>query len=339
MPIRNRIMGFTCCSKRVTKLHLAGVFLFLLVLYNEWLEYGLKAHNWLIQEEADEEYVRVLIAADPQILSEKSKLSYPLNIISTWDADRFISKTFHMALEKAHPEVVIFLGDLINDGSISNDKEFSESVQHFKNLMEIPEYVKKIIYVPGDNDIGGEINDPVTATKVKRFYEAFNQDIHTSYKFIDFVQVNAMDQHNSPNISMNVYPALGKRGRIRILLSHIPLLPISRKTFKEVIVSHEPSLIFSGHEHESFHFIGERKDALANEFWPLYAEGNMWVTENLSDHLHEITVPTCSYRMGKEKYGYGIAIIDITQEQRRLQETIRPTQGSSMATNTYHHYL
>lgn len=49
--------------------------------------------------------------------------------------------------------------------------------------------LQSTIYVPGDNDIGGEGMDEVTPNKVSRFFSAFKQTEVDSFKFIDFIQV------------------------------------------------------------------------------------------------------------------------------------------------------
>lgn len=50
-----------------------------------------------------------------------------------------------MALWKTKPDIVVFLGDLLNDGSIVDDSDFNSTLQHFKNLLSVPNYVKVII--------------------------------------------------------------------------------------------------------------------------------------------------------------------------------------------------
>lgn len=51
-----------------------------------------------------------------------------------------------MALWKTKPDIVVFLGDLLNDGSIFNDTDFYSALQHFKNLLSVPDYVKVIVF-------------------------------------------------------------------------------------------------------------------------------------------------------------------------------------------------
>ncbi|XP_045618891.1 metallophosphoesterase 1 homolog isoform X2 [Procambarus clarkii] len=325
----------TCFPPRVTRNRFVVVFLTGVVLLNEWISYAFTATNWPIISNDSEDSVRVLIAADPQILSIQSEPFFPSSILTTWDANRFISRGFHLALWKTKPDIVVFLGDLLNDGSVASDADFNSLVQDFRSLMYIPNYVKHTIYVPGDNDIGGEGSDRVTPNKIQRFYSIFNQSTTLQYKFIDFIQVQVMD-----DVDIKTTTVPHKDGRLRVLLSHIPLLPITRTKAKEdchicsyapcwiVCVSHNrvdqlgyapqdlkvlqqhPSFIFSGHEHESFHFAGTKDKAQAQEFRVLKEERKIWDFDASKDRLHEVTVPTCSYRMGKQQYGYGTAVIE-----------------------------
>ena len=64
--------------------------LFTAVLFNEWLMYILKAMRWPDINDVEENSVRVLIAADPQILSIDTEPHFPLNLLTTWDADRLV---------------------------------------------------------------------------------------------------------------------------------------------------------------------------------------------------------------------------------------------------------
>ena len=73
--------------------------------------------------------------------------------------------------------MVVFLGDLIDEGSECLDEEYTEYAKRFKDLYST-KAVK--IYVAGDNDIGGEGSDPVTQQKVERFVRNFpSRDVFT----------------------------------------------------------------------------------------------------------------------------------------------------------------
>lgn len=65
----------------------------LVVMVNEWLSYIFTAVRWPSVPSAQGDSVRVLFAADPQILSfqSESEPAFPLNIVTIWDADRSVS--------------------------------------------------------------------------------------------------------------------------------------------------------------------------------------------------------------------------------------------------------
>ena len=90
---------------------------------------------------------------------------------------RYLAKTFSWAFWAYRPHLIIYLGDLMDEGSECPDEEFKTYVSRFKSI-----YSNKAnnIYVPGDNDIGGEGSDPVTDDKVQRFDKYFpSKDIYS----------------------------------------------------------------------------------------------------------------------------------------------------------------
>lgn len=62
------------------------------VLFNEWLVYAATSFGWPNLRTSGDEHVRVLFAADPQILSllSSSEPNFPLSLITVWDADRYV---------------------------------------------------------------------------------------------------------------------------------------------------------------------------------------------------------------------------------------------------------
>lgn len=62
------------------------------VLFNEWLTYAASSLSWPSLHTPGDEHVRVLFAADPQILSllSDSEPIFPLSLITIWDADRYV---------------------------------------------------------------------------------------------------------------------------------------------------------------------------------------------------------------------------------------------------------
>ena len=47
---------------------------------------------------------------------------------------RYLAKTFQLALNHVQPDVVIFLGDLIDEGSVATDVEYELYVNRFRQI-------------------------------------------------------------------------------------------------------------------------------------------------------------------------------------------------------------
>jgi ethanolamine phosphate phosphodiesterase len=80
---------------------------------------------------------------------------------------------------------VIFLGDLMDEGSIATPDEYERYVKRFH--WTFPETVKHI-YLPGDNDIGGE-GDPITYQKINSYIKHFGQPEVMKVKGVTFYKV------------------------------------------------------------------------------------------------------------------------------------------------------
>lgn len=71
-----------------------------------------------------------------------------------------------------------------------------------------------------------------------------------------------------------------------------------------------PHLIFSGHSHRSQHYITYENDLWKSKHTKIPFEDNKSkVLQFQKGLIHEIIVPTCSYRMGVDNMGYGAAYI------------------------------
>ena len=128
----------------------------------------------------------------------------------------------------------------------------------------------KAIFVPGDNDIGGEAADRVTKGKIERFLKHFPSKpyIHTfsgkskPKAILEIVQVNLLlqalsgeeKQFYSTSLLAENYPTHEHKDGddliFRMLISHLPILPI-RRTFsgQNILGQLNPSVIFSAHDH------------------------------------------------------------------------------------------
>ena len=131
-----------------------------------------------------------------------------LGLITRWDSDRYLSKTFSWAKYAYSPDVVIFLGDLMDEGSESSESDYVDYVRRFKSIYETKALK---VYVAGDNDIGGEGSDPLTPEKMERFRKTFpNQPNYllqvTETKVIQRTEVDA-EEANEKYPLVEIVPA------------------------------------------------------------------------------------------------------------------------------------
>lgn len=236
----------------------------------------------------------------------------------------------------------------MDEAHIANDDDFNSYVRRIFNIFLSPyslDNVKVIlvkakiinsisvdclviqhIFLPGDNDIGGEDTD-VTPKKLQRFERAFSQASFHTIGNVTLFKINRLT---------HIIPAYKKErdffdtSKIFVGLSHIPLmfrpspfpekvlftlnfyscrLKHANKIFK-VINKMQPHVLFTAHEHKSMII---STDALLHKDYhivPITPESDKIYEYALGvQNMYEIIIPTCSYRMGTNKIGYGYAII------------------------------
>lgn len=174
----------------------------------------------------------ILLVADPQILGETFE-PYIYSSIAIYDSDRFLKNTYSRAFAFSKPDVVCFLGDLMDEGSVANDVEYQRYVQRFHKLFKSNANVQKF-HIPGDNDIGGERSDYITTLKTTRFREAFNESdlamVQNRYRFFN---INLLT-HKYPEFEDNE-STLPSRF-LNIVLTHMSVLSYPGLTMKLVSV-------------------------------------------------------------------------------------------------------
>ncbi|XP_015918633.1 metallophosphoesterase 1 [Parasteatoda tepidariorum] len=271
--------------------------LFTIVIVFEWIEYSLAPILIWSQLFRFPDSVRILVVGDPQLLGYSYTPSSLLGYVFRWDADQYVKKTFSTAYKYFNPNLTIFLGDNFDEGEIASDVEFVEYFQRFQNVFSEADF-KKAIIIPGDNDIGGEFQPPQKEFE-RRFDMHFRDDIIMRYEFLEFVKVNYITHSNDYQVASNE-----SLDAFRIVLSHFPLTPSYSSFISKVIPYLQPHIIISAHDHKSEHVISNRKTGII-----VRTSSSLDFTSctlNISEELiHEIIVPTCSYRMGTSKMGYG----------------------------------
>ncbi|BFZ17415.1 hypothetical protein BsWGS_20454 [Bradybaena similaris] len=266
--IHRRLQNLTV-GKAVLALILAVAF------FNEYLVYTLQSFRWtsVPKDRNPKDEMVILLVSDPQLIGIQDEIGFPLGPIIRWDADSYLRKTFYRAYYHTFPDVVVFLGDIMDEGSKATDSEYQSYFQRFNSIFYETSYAKTIV-IPGDNDIGGEGGDVRTFFKVSRFEKHFeNLTGVVSHGFIDFLKILRMAQ---------------------------------------------PNILLSGHWHLSQMLSCDTclSDDEDMNNWPYYqrdmANTNAYIDLDFTNliALSEIMVPTCSYRMGVPKMGYGVAVIN-----------------------------
>uniref|UniRef100_A0A2R5L7J8 Putative cell division control protein/ dna repair exonuclease n=1 Tax=Ornithodoros turicata TaxID=34597 RepID=A0A2R5L7J8_9ACAR len=285
-----------------------GAAFFLLLAYAvivEWAVYFLSPWwSWPTLPLRNEINTRVLVVGDPQLLGLVNTAPGFFGAVELWDADRYIRKTFRRVHRFFKPHVVLFLGDVFDEAEFATDAHFGIYFKRFLSVFSDLNMAQAII-IPGDNDIGGEVTPPKKRI-IRRFNRYFRSDPVVSHDKIDFVKVCYVTRSYAYRAFLR-----DKADHVRVVVSHLPLTPTYGSYVKDIVREIEPDLIFSGHDHLSEYIATGRANKMVEKMALRFTMDLVAARLNLSDgHVHEIQVPTCSYRMGTYNVGYGAAIID-----------------------------
>ncbi|KAJ8949953.1 hypothetical protein NQ318_002360 [Aromia moschata] len=281
------------------------------IIYNEILSYYFRSSNWYnlkCLNRAD--CTKLLLVADPQIIGNNEEILHFLTPISIFDSDMYLKKTYFHAYNFVQPDIVIFLGDLMDEAHTATDQEFFQYVRRIFNIFldhgSFLEHVRHI-WLPGDNDIGGE-DTLVTANKIKRFEGAFSQPDIISVKNITFLKINKLTR------SIPVYKkdrSFFSTNQIFVGLSHVPLMYKPSTFVDKVINKMLPHLLFTAHEHKSMILSTDPLHHHEFHIVPVTPDNNQVFKYTLGEtDMYEILIPTCSYRMGTTNIGFGYGIIE-----------------------------
>ncbi|XP_049529699.1 uncharacterized protein LOC125948068 [Anopheles darlingi] len=288
-----------------------------LIVYNEYLIHIYHSLQWSELQCETDSCVKVLLVADPQILGNTfgKKLYWPL---ANFDSDRHLKRTYKRAVQHTTPDVICFLGDLMDEGNVADDVQFANYFSRFVDIFTQPTADTLMLFIPGDNDVGGVGLEalPMRSDRVLRFKQYFNvQDEWLAHSSLRFIHVNRMEM----TMAESTYLSKTEQQTYTVLLSHVPLLRSTDTFTYQAIDEFQPNVIFSGHEHKSLHIKTHRNRLQQGvTFAPLNTAGGSRheVLEFNLDYLRdtrellEFVVPTCSYRMGEMKIGYGYAMFD-----------------------------
>ena len=94
----------------------------------------------IYKEESEDNILKILFVADSQIQGYLNEGI--IGPITRWDSDRYLSKTFSWAMYAYDPQVVVFLGDLIDEGSEADQDDYKDYVIRFKNIYSLESEVR-----------------------------------------------------------------------------------------------------------------------------------------------------------------------------------------------------
>ncbi|XP_013117348.1 metallophosphoesterase 1 homolog isoform X2 [Stomoxys calcitrans] len=274
----------------------------LLCCYNEILVYRFNRSSWQEINCHYENCTRILFIADPQLLGETNDKSFHSGL-ARYDSDRYLHRTFQQALIFTQPHIICFLGDLLDEGNVASPHEFQNYVKRFRYIYQTETDIR-LVHVPGDNDIGGENGEYISNLNIHRFEEAFTRrDIFDYEANLRFFKINRMMlDFTNPDKTHN-------HQKLRIGLSHAPLLIGGGPLLRSVISELDPHVIFSGHWHESRIFIYPSTKVI-NFYDRSVKHFNLKELKEKQHSFLEIMVPTSSYRMGKVHIGIGYGVLE-----------------------------
>jgi len=298
------------------------------VTYNEYLSYWVSSMSWAslpVLNTNPQSQINILMVADPQIVGNIHEPEGPLGWIYRLDCDRYLSKTYQWALSSYDINTVVFMGDLIDEGSESDDEQFAAYAERFHGVYPSKEGVQ-MIYIPGDNDIGGEGVDPVTINKMDRFDKHFGpvKAVHAASDNVDIVPVSRLTEHGVYNLTLK--PSQLYTTKIVLAVSHVPVLPLNGKFSERVMNLVNPDIIFSAHDHQGYLFTADRESRHMKGDIRRFSKADTRPVEvhtrtsvqaedaelgvgRLTEDVMEVVVPTTSYRMGVPNMGLGLVTV------------------------------
>lgn len=299
---------------------------------SRWHWASLPAHN---QDKSSE--LRILLVADPQLVGLRDE--HPVfGTINRWDCDRYLRSGFQEAFNYVRPDVVLFLGDLLDEGSVATEEEFATYMSRFQSVFQVPSTIQKV-FIPGDNDVGGEGFEMKEKWKFNRFFKNFDRIDNRSssdvinVKFVDFFKLSYdFGEEIASSMTASLMNMTQRsKAPLRVICNHMGIFSRHPMQYTPLIQITKPSLFITAHTHKAviYHCPDCGKDyhdpknrlvtpakskGHADQGWPgsiISISDNELYSFKL-DHIGsylELVVPTCSYRMGVEEIGYGVAVI------------------------------
>lgn len=144
-------------------------------------------------------------------------------------------------VDHVRPDVICFLGDLMDEGNTSNELNFKEYYERFGSIFPTHP-TAKTIYIPGDNDIGGEAGEEVKESVVRRFRQYFSEKpawiVNDNVTIYNINKITHERPLHDPRMVDDTGVDVSDR-YIRIFLSHMPVLSAASTFTYEVSVGND----------------------------------------------------------------------------------------------------
>lgn len=180
-----------------------------------------------LNKNTDKQTTRVMIISDTHIMGP-IKSNRIDKFVREWE----MHQIFKSLVRRLTPDVIIFLGDLLDEGSFSSDEAFEKAVNDFEQIFDCDECNRiPRFMIAGNHDIG--FHDHMTRFPwlLSRFYQSFKSGVGLEVKKfndLNFVIINSMTFYNDScpyckgSLMLLDQASINLKGE-SILLSHIPL--------------------------------------------------------------------------------------------------------------------
>ena len=70
-----------------------------------------------------------------------------MNFVPQYLICRYLEKTFSRALDHSDPHVVVFLGDLMDEGHIASAESFKSYKRRLDSIFQMPDHIMVLLYI------------------------------------------------------------------------------------------------------------------------------------------------------------------------------------------------
>uniref|UniRef100_A0A8R1HMF8 Metallophosphoesterase 1 homolog n=1 Tax=Caenorhabditis japonica TaxID=281687 RepID=A0A8R1HMF8_CAEJA len=267
----------------------------LLILYNEYFIffYAFYKCQWSChQNRCPENGLKAFIISDTHLLGQRNG-HWLDKLKREWQ----MRQSYHISTWLHTPDVVFFLGDLLDEGQWAGRTLFSTYAQRFRRLFSVDE---KVIALAGNHDLG--FHYVISPDTVDQFKKEFQRDIidEIQIKNHSFILINSMAMHGDMcglcREAEKQLEEIAKRNRKNrpIVLQHFPLFRKSDKSCQKL---------------DEYHVL-DHKEQYRERWDTLSQEASQKIAEKLhpravfGGHTHKLCKRSWNLRNGESFYEY-----------------------------------